>query len=67
MPHVSINISEYSNKYDEDFDMEFLRRISEICDLKIDYCDNEIFSSNYEEWKALLYIFICSETGTKKA
>lgn len=50
---VSINISEYSNKYDEDFDMEFLRRISEICDLKIDYCDNEIFSSNYEEWKGL--------------
>lgn len=50
---VNINISEYSNKYDEDFDMEFLRRISEICDLSINYCSLDSFSCNYEEWKGL--------------
>jgi len=53
MDEVSINISEYSNKYDEDFDMEFLRKISEMCDLSINYCGFDSFSSNYEEWKDL--------------
>lgn len=45
-----INVSEYQDKYDEGFGMEFFRNISKVCDLKIEY---SFYTCSYDEWKGL--------------
>lgn len=49
----TIDISDYANKYDEDSDMDFLKRLSKKCNLKINYCGIDSFKSSYDEWVGL--------------